>query len=60
MAEVDSEFDFLEANLHPFDLEARAIKGRILAEIDEEKMKIKIKYLDKYGRNENDPFRLWS
>lgn len=58
--EVDDELDILEAYIDPFDVQAQLKKGRLMDEIESEKQKIKCKFLFKYGRQESDPFRIWS
>ena len=58
--EIDNDLDILEANIDPFDVESLRRKEKILAEIEDEKIMIKAKYLFRYGRQENDPFKLWS
>ena len=58
--EIDDELDILEAYIDPFDVKAQLKKARLIDEIDSEKQKIKCKFLFKYGRQESDPFKLWS
>jgi len=60
LQQIDDELDILEAYIDPYDLKTQMKKYRLKEEIDNEKMKIKCKYLFKYGRAENDPFKLWS
>lgn len=58
--EIDDELDILEAYIDPLDTKAQLKKYRLTEEIESEKQKIKCKFLFKYGRQESDPFRLWS
>ena len=58
--EVDEELDILETYIDPFDVKAQEKKARLIEEIESEKQKIKCKFLFKYGRQESDPFKLWS
>lgn len=60
ITEIDDDLDILDANIDPFDLKSQKRKMRIMNEIDDEKIAIKAKFLFNYGRNEGDPFRLWS
>ena len=61
MVEDDyTELDILDEYVHPLDLEKKMQKQKLQEEINEEKMSIKVKYLFKYGRQESDPFKLWS
>jgi len=55
-----NELDILDEYIHPLDLKGRNLKKKLREEIDEEKMSIKVKYLFRYGRQEDDPFKLWS
>ena len=57
---IDDELDILEAYIDPFDLKTQLKKHKLKEEIKHEKAKIKCKYLFKYGRQESDPFKLWS
>jgi len=50
----------LDAYIDPFDLATQKKKMKLQQEIEDEKIKIKCKYLFRYGRNESDPFKLWS
>ena len=52
--------DILETYIDPFDVRAQEKKARLIEEIESEKQKIKCKFLFKYGRQESDPFKLWS
>jgi hypothetical protein len=58
--EVDDELDILETYIDPFDVKAQVKKAKLMEEIESEKQKIKCKFLFKYGRQESDPFKLWS
>lgn len=60
ITEIDNDLDLLEATIDPMDVKSARRKARILEEIEHEKTSIKVKYLFRYGRSENDPFRLWS
>ena len=50
----------MEAYIDPLDTKGQYKKYILTEEIESEKQKIKCKYLFKYGRQESDPFKLWS
>jgi hypothetical protein len=52
--------EILDAYIDPLDVKAQLKKSRLIEEIESEKQKIKCKFLFKYGRQESDPFKLWS
>lgn len=58
--EVEDEMEILDAYIDPLDVKAQLKKSRLIEEIESEKQKIKCKFLFKYGRQESDPFKLWS
>lgn len=60
ISEIDDEMDILDAYIDPLDRRGQELKYRLTEEIESEKQKIKCKFLFKYGRQESDPFRLWS
>jgi len=60
LSEIDDELDILEAYIDPLDRKGQELKYRLTEEIEHEKQKIKCKFLFKYGRQESDPFKLWS
>ena len=57
---AEDEFDLLEATIDPEDVESLAKRARLKADIEQEKVKMKMKYLRKYALQESDPFKLWS
>ena len=60
LSEIDDEMDILDAYIDPLDRRGQELKYRLNEEIESEKQKIKCKFLFKFGRQESDPFRLWS
>jgi hypothetical protein len=58
--EIDNELDILEAHVDPLDVKTLRKKYKLQSEIEIEKTKMKCKFLFKYGRQEHDPFKLWS
>lgn len=58
--EVDDELDILEAYVHPLDFKTQRKKAKLLQEIEDEKIRMKAKFLTRYARQESDPFKIWS
>ena len=59
-AEIEDELDILDAYIDPLDGKNIEKKAKLLYELDQEKKKIRCKFLFKYARQDSDPFKLWS
>lgn len=57
---AEDEFDLLDATIDPDDVESLARRNKLQGDIEQEKVKMKIKFLRKYALQESDPFKLWS
>ena len=56
--EVEDELDLLEANIDPRDVKSLRKQAMLRAEIEQEKIRLKCKFLYRYGLREDDPFKL--
>ena len=57
---AEDEFDLLDATIDPEDVESMMKRDKLKNDIEEEKVKMKIKFLRRYALQESDPFKLWS
>mmetsp|Transcript_33423 Transcript_33423/g.51307 ORF Transcript_33423/g.51307 Transcript_33423/m.51307 type:complete len:113 (+) Transcript_33423:1114-1452(+) len=56
---IDDEMDILDAYISPLDNAMWLKRQKLKTEIEDEKIRIKCKYLFKHGLREGDPFKIF-